>query len=135
MKQKIGFFEVFSIGVSGMVGGGSFAVLGLTILLAHGAAFIVFIVAGLFALITSQSYTKLSVRYPSEGGTIEFIVKSFGTGLFSGWVNVLLLVSYIVMMGLYSYAFGSYASALFFWKEFIITGGLFLFSSLMRGWI
>ncbi len=126
MKHKIGFFEAFSIGVGGMVGGGIFAVLGLTILLAHGAAFIAFIVAGLIALITSYSYAKLSVRFPSEGGTIEFIVKSFGTGLFSGWVNVLLLASYIVMMGLYSYAFGSYASALFFGKEVIIAKKLFI---------
>ncbi len=124
--KKIGFFEAFSIGVGGMVGGGIFAVLGLTILLAHGAAFIAFIVAGLIALITSYSYAKLSVRFPSEGGTIEFITKAFGTGLFSGWINVLLLSSYIIMMSLYSYAFGSYSAALFFGKEVLLAKQLFI---------
>ncbi|HFB83691.1 MAG TPA: amino acid transporter, partial [Thermodesulfatator sp.] len=55
-----------------MIGGGIFAVLGLTVLLARGAAPLAFLVAGLIALVTSYSYAKLAVRFPSEGGTIEF---------------------------------------------------------------
>ena len=111
--KKIGFWETFSIGVGGMVGGGIFAVLGLTIDLAKGAAPISFAIAGLIALITAYSYAKLSIRYPSEGGTIEFIVRAFGNNLFSSSINNLLLMSYVVMLSLYAYAFGSYGSALF----------------------
>ena len=110
--KKIGFLEAFSIGVGGMVGGGIFAVLGLTIDLSKGAAPIAFFIAGLIALITAYSYAKLSVRYPSEGGTIEFIVRAFGNNLFSSIINNLLLMSYVVMLSLYAYAFGSYGSAL-----------------------
>ena len=110
--KKIGFLEAFSIGVGGMVGGGIFAVLGLTIDLAKGAAPIAFFIAGLIALITAYSYAKLSVRYPSEGGTIEFIVQAFGNNLFSSSINNLLLMSYVVMLSLYAFAFGSYGSAL-----------------------
>jgi len=110
--RKIGFLEAFSIGVGGMVGGGIFAVLGLTIDLAKGAAPISFFIAGMLALITAYSYAKLSVRYPSEGGTIEFIVRAFGNNLFSSIINNLLLFSYVVMLSLYAYAFGSYGSAL-----------------------
>jgi len=101
MTKKIGFIEAFSIGVGGMVGGGIFAVLGLTIDLAKGAAPIAFMIAGLIALITSYSYVKLSLRYPSEGGTIEFIVQAFGNGVFSSVINNLLLMSYVVMLSLY----------------------------------
>ena len=111
--KKIGFLEAFSIGVGGMVGGGIFAVLGLTIDLAKGAAPIAFLIAGILALITAYSYVKLSIRYPSEGGTIEFIVQAFGNNTFSSVINNLLLMSYVVMLALYAYAFGSYASALF----------------------
>ena len=111
--KKIGFLEAFSIGVGGMVGGGIFAVLGLTIDLAKGAAPIAFFIAGILALITSYSYVKLSLRYPSEGGTIEFIVQAFGNNTFSSIINNLLLMSYVVMLALYAYAFGSYGSALF----------------------
>ena len=111
-NKKIGFLEAFSIGVGGMVGGGIFAVLGLTIDLAKGAAPLAFMVAGMIALITAYSYVKLSLRYPSEGGSIEFIVQAFGNGRFSSVINNLLLISYVIMLALYAYAFGSYGSAL-----------------------
>jgi len=110
--KKIGFWEAVSIGVGGMIGGGIFAVLGLTVLLAHGAAPVAFLVAGLIALITAYSYAKLAVRYPSEGGTIEFIVRAFGPGVIPAWLNTLLLASYVIMLSLYSYAFGSYGAVL-----------------------
>jgi len=115
-NKKIGFIEAFSIGVGGMVGGGIFAVLGLTITLAKGAAPLAFAFAGVIALVTAYSYVKLSLRYPSEGGTIEFIVQAYGNGLFSSLVNSLMLVSYVIMLALYAYAFGSYGAAL-------LTGG------------
>jgi amino acid transporter len=111
-NKKIGFLEAFSIGVGGMVGGGIFAVLGLTIDLAKGAAPLAFMVAGVIALITAYSYVKLSLRYPSEGGSIEFIVQAFGNGRFASVINNLLLISYVIMLALYAYAFGSYGSAL-----------------------
>jgi len=111
-NKKIGFLEAFSIGVGGMVGGGIFAVLGLTIELSKGAAPIAFGIAGVIAIVTAYSYAKLSLRYPSQGGTIEFIVQAFGNGIFSSFVNTLLLISYVIMLALYAYAFGSYGSAL-----------------------
>jgi amino acid transporter len=116
-KKKIGFIEAFSIGVGGMVGGGIFAVLGLTIDLAKGAAPLAFLFAGLIALITAYSYVKLSLRYPSEGGSIEFIVQAFGNSRFSSIINNLLLISYTIMLALYAYAFGSYGSALILGRD------------------
>ena len=111
-REKIGLLEAWSIGVGGMIGGGIFAVLGLSLVLAKTAAPIAFLVAGLVALATSYSYAKLSVRYPSEGGTIEYLVRAYGSGLLSGGLNVMLLASYIVMIALYAYAFGSYGASL-----------------------
>ena len=125
-NKKIGFWEAYSIGVGGMIGGGIFAVLGLTILLAKGAAPVAFIFAGIIALLTSYSYAKLSVRYPSEGGTVEYLVRAFGNNLFTAYLNTLLLASYIIMLSLYSYAFGSYASALFFGHEIELAKKIFI---------
>ena len=65
MRRKIGFWEAFSIGVGGMIGGGIFAVLGLSIQLSKSAAPIAFLLAGLIALATAYSYARLSVWYPS----------------------------------------------------------------------
>jgi amino acid transporter len=124
--KKIGFWEAYSIGVGGMIGGGIFAVLGLTISLAKGAAPIAFLFAGFIALITSYSYAKLSVRFPSQGGTVEFLVRAFKNNLFTAYLNTLLLASYIIMLSLYSYAFGSYASALFLGEESELAKKIFI---------
>lgn len=108
-KEKIGLKEAISIGIGGMVGGGIFAVLGLAASLAKGGTPISFLVAGLIALITSYSYVKLSMKYPDRGGTVKFINQGFGYGVFSGGINNLLWISYIIMLALYASAFGSYA--------------------------
>jgi amino acid transporter len=107
----MGFWAVAAIGVGGMVGGGIFAVLGLAVQLARGGAPLAFVVAGMIALLTSYAYARLSVALPSRGGTVEFLNHAFGNGLFSGSVNVLLAISYVVMLSLYSHAFGSYAAS------------------------
>ena len=112
MKKKIGLREAMSIGIGGMVGGGIFAVLGLAVSLAQGGTPVAFLFAGIIALITSYSYVKLSTAYPDRGGTVKFINQGFGTSIFSGGINNLLWVSYIIMLSLYASAFGSYASNL-----------------------
>ena len=50
---KIGYWEATSIGIGGMVGGGIFAVLGLSVQLTHGGAPLAFLLAGIVALVTS----------------------------------------------------------------------------------
>jgi amino acid transporter len=110
---SLGYWSVVAIGVGGMVGGGIFAVLGLAVQLAHGGTPIAFTLAGIVALITSYSYARLSVAYPSQGGTVEFLNQAFGPGILAGGLNVLLWLSYIVMLSLYAYAFGSYAASFF----------------------
>lgn len=112
-KQTIGLKEAMSIGIGGMVGGGIFAVLGLAAAMAKGGTPVSFLIAGLIALITSYSYVKLSLKYPDRGGTVKFVNQGFGVGIFSGGINNLLWVSYIIMLALYASAFGSYAPNLF----------------------
>ncbi len=135
-KGKLGYWEVTAIGIGGMVGGGIFAVLGLSVELTHGGAPLAFLFAGIVAIITSYSYAKLSVTYPSQGGTVTFLDRAFGPGLLTGSMNILLWISYIVMLSLYSYAFGSYGSSLFpqasqiLWKHVLITGSIIVITGL-----
>ena len=132
----LGFWAIVALGVGGMVGGGIFAVLGLAVQLAHGGTPIAFGLAGIVALLTTYSYSKLSVAYPSEGGTVEFINQAFKPGFFTGGMNVLLWLSYVVMLSLYSYAFGSYGSTFFpeaiqpVMKHVCISGVIVLFTLL-----
>jgi hypothetical protein len=129
-RTKMGYWEVVSIGVGGMVGGGIFAVLGLSVQLTLGGAPVAFLIAGVVALFTSYSYARLSVTYPSQGGTVTFLDRAFGPGIFTGSANILLWISYVVMLSLYSYAFGSYGASLFpqgsqaIWKHVLISGSV-----------
>ncbi|WP_067782928.1 APC family permease [Actinomyces vulturis] len=107
--KKISLLDAISIGIGGMVGGGIFAVLGLAVSLAKGATPVAFACAGVVALITAASYSKLSQKYSDRGGTVCFINKAFGAGIFSGSLNNLLWISYVIMLSLYASAFGSYA--------------------------
>lgn len=70
-----------------------------------------FFLAGIVALVTSYSYARLSVAFPDEGGTTRFLDEAFGRGLIPGGLNILLWESYIVMIALYAYAFGSYGAS------------------------
>jgi amino acid transporter len=106
----LGLLAVVAIGVGGMVGGGIFAVLGLAVQLAHGGTPLAFALAGVVAVLTAYSYAKLSVAYPSRGGTVTFLDRAFGPGILTGSLNVLLWLSYIVMLSLYALAFGSYGA-------------------------
>lgn len=129
-KEKLGYWEVTAIGIGGMVGGGIFAVLGLSVELTNGGAPVAFLIAGIVALVTSYSYAKLSVTFPSQGGTVAFLDRAYGSGLLTGSANILLWISYIVMLSLYAYAFGSYGASFFpqashdFWKHLLITGSI-----------
>lgn len=113
MTRALGYWATTAIGVGGMVGGGIFAVLGLAVQLARGGTPVAFAVAGAIALVTSYSYAKLAVRYRSQGGTVIFLDEAFGVDMLTGVLNSLLWLSYIVMLALYAYAFGSYGATFF----------------------
>ncbi len=126
-ERGLGTFSTLSIGIGGMVGGGIFAVTGLTVEVTRGAALLAFLIAGLVALLTSYSYLKLTLRFPGEGGTVEFLNRALGSGSVTGAANILfLLLSYVVLLAVYAYASGSYGADLFpeagrgFWLHVLI---------------
>jgi len=126
-ESRLGTFSTLSIGIGGMVGGGIFAVTGLTVEVTKGSAPIAFLIAGLVALLTSYSYLKLTLRFPGEGGTVAFLNQAFGGGIVTGAASILLLLSYVVLLAVYAYAFGSYSAAFFpeqdrdFWLHLLIS--------------
>lgn len=126
-QKKIDYWGVVAIGVGGMVGGGIFAVLGLAVQFARGGTPVAFALAGLVALLTTYSYAKLSIACPTGGGTVSFLDHAFGPGLLTGSLNILLWLSYMVMLSLYAYAFGSYGAAFLpeamqpLWKHLLLS--------------
>ncbi|MDG2333825.1 MAG: APC family permease [Myxococcota bacterium] len=129
--QKIGTFSALSIGVGGMVGGGIFAITGLAIELTRGAAPVAFCIAGLVALLTAYSYWKLTLAFPSEGGTVDFLNRGYGTGILTGALNILLCMNYVVLLAIYAYAFGAYGARMLGVADFDLWRHILLSSVLL----
>jgi amino acid transporter len=135
-QKTLGTLSTLSIGIGGMVGGGIFATTGLAVQLTRGAVPIAFIVAGIVALLTSYSYLKLTLRYPSEGGSVEFINRGLGGGVLAGAANILLCLGYIVLVAIYAHALGNYAASLMpapdfeFWRHTFLSGAMVLLTLL-----
>ncbi len=111
-KDSIGLREAVAIGIGGMVGGGIFSVLGISVQISGTGAYFSFVLGGIISFFTGYSYAKLAVKYPYRGGTVEYLNRAFGVGIFSGTLNMLLWVGYIVTLSLYAFSFGSYAASL-----------------------
>jgi amino acid transporter len=121
-KDSIGLREAVAIGIGGMVGGGIFSVLGLSVQISGAGAYFSFMLGGIISFLTGYSYAKLAVKFPSRGGTVEYLNRAFGVGIFSGTLNMLLWMGYIVTLSLYAFSFGSYAASLMpgafnFWRH------------------
>ncbi len=113
-QKKISIMGAAFLGVGAMVGAGIFALLGQAGAVAGTAVWLSFLIAGMIALLQGYSFVKLGTKYPSRGGTIEYLVKSFGNGHITGVASWLFYFAALIVGSMVAVSFGSYASALFF---------------------
>jgi amino acid transporter len=106
----IGLVAAVSIGIGGMVGAGIFSILGVVAHAAGNAMWLAFAIGGVVALLSTYSYAKLGATFPSAGGAVHFLVKSFGDGVLAGGLNLFMWAGYIISLALYATAFGGYAA-------------------------
>ena len=83
-KRTIGLRGAVFIGIGSMVGAGIFALFGEAGAIAGAAVWVSFLVGGVIALLQGYSFAKLGARYPSAGGLVDWIVRGYGKGLFTG---------------------------------------------------
>jgi len=108
--SAIGMIAAVSIGIGGMVGAGIFSILGVVAHAAGNAMWLAFAIGGVVALLSTYSYAKLGATFPSAGGAVHFLVKSFGDGVLAGGLNLFMWAGYIISLALYATAFGGYAA-------------------------
>src|SRR5260221_1865763 len=106
----IGMIAAVSIGMGGMIGAGIFSILGVVAHAAGNAMWLAFAIGGVVALLSTYSYAKLGATFPSAGGAVHFLVKSFGDGILAGGLNLFMWAGYIISLALYATAFGGYAA-------------------------
>ncbi len=110
--NKVGFWAAVSMGIGSMVGAGIFALMGDAGAIAGSAVWISFLIGGIVALLSGYSIGRLGARFPSAGGFVEYLVRGYGPGLFSGAMSVMLYLSALVAISLVARTFGAYVLAL-----------------------
>jgi amino acid transporter len=92
-----------------MVGAGIFIVIGQAGAIAGNLVWLSFVFGGIAALLSGYSLAKLAIAYPSRGGIVEYLVQSFGEGVFSGSAGVLFYFSQLIAIAAVAKSFGAYA--------------------------
>jgi amino acid transporter len=102
------------IGIGSMIGAGIFALLGEAAVYAGSGVWLSFLLAGLVTMLLAYNVVKLGIRYPSEGGLIEYLLQGFGNGRLLGvasWLGY--AAAFVVVAAMLAVSFGSYAVSLF----------------------
>lgn len=139
-KKDLGIPELIAIALGGMVGGGIFTVLGISVSMVGVYTPLAIMVGGLIAALAAYSYIKLGVYYKDEGATYSFYKKTFpkspfAASLIGWWV----IFGYISTLALYAYTFASYAISGFDfadneWIRKLVAGSIIALFTLINVW-
>lgn len=131
-KKELRLAELIAIALGGMVGGGIFAILGVSVEQIGNATPVAFLIGGILASFAAYSYVKLALYYKDEGATYSFFKKTFPNSPFAssaiGWFVVF---GYISTLALYAFTFSTYLGSLLpfkdsYWLNKLIAGGIIL---------
>jgi len=111
-KNIITVRTAIALGIGSMVGAGIFALMGEAAAVAGSAVWLSFGMAGIIALLTGHSFVELGIRYPTRGGIVEYLVRAYGVGIFSGGCSILYYIAQLIGMSMIAMAFGKFASKL-----------------------
>ena len=139
-NKTLGVPELIAIALGGMVGGGIFTILGISVSMIGAYTPIAIIIGGMIASLAAYSYIKLGIYYKDEGATYSFYKKTFPNSPFAasliGWWVVF---GYISTLSLYAYTFASYAISGFDfsdseWIRKVVAGAIILTFTLINLW-
>jgi len=109
-NKALGVPELVAIALGGMVGGGIFTILGISVSIIGAYTPLAIILGGMVASMAAYSYIKLGVYYKDEGATYSFYKKTFpGSPFAASLIGWWVVFGYISTLALYAYTFSSYA--------------------------
>ena len=113
-NRSLGLPELVAIALGGMVGGGIFTVLGVSVSLIGNLTPLAILIGGIIALLAAYSYVKLGLYYKDEGATFAFFKKTYtGSHFAASAIGWFVIFGYISTLALYAYTFSSYAISSF----------------------
>lgn len=137
-KKDLGLAELIAIALGGMVGGGIFSILGISVLLVGNATPIAILIGGVLASFAAYSYVQLAKLYKDEGATYSFFKKTFpGSDFASSAIGWLVVFGYISTLALYAFTFSSYFCSLLpversDWLNKLVAGAIILVFALIN---
>ncbi|EPR66892.1 APC family permease [Cyclobacterium qasimii] len=109
-NKSLGLAELIAIALGGMVGGGIFTILGISVALIGNLTPIAIIVGGMIAALAAYSYVKLGLYYKDEGATYSFFKRTYpGSDFSASAIGWFIIFGYISTLALYAYTFSAYA--------------------------
>jgi amino acid transporter len=112
-NNKLSLIGSISLGTGVMIGAGIFVLMGQIAELVGDLFPIAFIAGAIVVGFSSYSYVKFSNAFPSSGGVVKFLNKSYGPGTTTGVFSLLMYVSMVVSESLVAGTFGAYTLRLF----------------------
>ena len=108
----LGLAELIAIALGGMIGGGIFTILGLSVATVGVWTPLAIGLGGGVAALAAYSYVKLALYYRDEGATYAFYKRSFpGHDLSAALIGWWVVFGYIATIALYAFTFASYATS------------------------
>ena len=139
-NKNLGVLELIAIALGGMVGGGIFTVLGISVSMIGVYTPIAFVIGGALAFLAVYSYIKLAVFYKDEGATYSFFKRTFpNSNLAASLIGWWVIFGYISTLSLYAYTFSSYAISAFSFADNeiirkLVAGFIILVFTLINIW-
>lgn len=109
---KLRLRDAVAMAVGGMIGGGIFSVLGVTVALAGHLAVGSFVIGGAIAMVTAHSFAALSARSWRSGGLFVYLHNA-GYPRTGSYISWLLMFGYLIALAVYGFTFGHYAAHAF----------------------
>ena len=131
--RAFGLWSAVFLGIGSMVGAGIFIVIGQAGAIAGNLVWLSFVLGGIVALLSGYSLARLALRYPSRGGIIEYLVQTYGEGVFSGAAGILFYLAGLIAIAAVAKSFGEYLGVLthmrtHFWVNTFALGVVGLFT-------
>ena len=112
-ENKLSLISSISLGTGVMIGAGIFVLMGQIAELVGDLFPIAFIAGAIVTGFSSYSYVKFSNAFPSSGGVVKFLSRSYGPGTTTGVFSLLMYVSMVIAESLVAGTFGAYTLRLF----------------------
>ena len=139
-ESPLGLLELVAIALGGMVGGGIFSILGVSVAQVGVFTPLAIAIGGVAAALAAYSYVRLALYFRDEGATYSFFARSFpGHRLAASMIGWWVVFGYISTIALYAFTFAAYAiSPLPFaddpWVRRLVGIGVILVFAAVNAW-